>query len=164
MTRGSILRCSIRDRRSNPIQLFSCQTVNGNVFRTSRSVTLRVMRASDPRSTMLRAPNCYRALLGHAGRELRDAFTSSSSGYRCRFQYAIPKASFRVSRLIHLPVFLHLLPIVRAKIGDRCEQMPRKNSYATYQNCCTRLLRISSPQCTVHPTDHCRLRWRVSLT
>jgi hypothetical protein len=87
-----------------------------------------------------------------------------ASGYRCRFQYAIPKASFRVWRLIHLPVFLHLLPIVRAKIGDRCEQMPRKNSYATYQNCCTRLLRISSPQCTVHPTDHCRLRWSVSLT
>jgi hypothetical protein len=23
---------------------------------------------------MLRSPNCYRALLGHAGRELRDAF------------------------------------------------------------------------------------------
>ena len=52
---------------------------------------------------------------------------------------------------IHLPVFLHLSPIVWAKIGDRCEQMPRKNSYATYQNCCTRLLRISSPQCTSSP-------------
>ena len=34
MTRDSILRCSIRNRCSNPIQLFSCQTVKGNVFRT----------------------------------------------------------------------------------------------------------------------------------
>jgi hypothetical protein len=65
----------------------------------------------------------------------------------CRLRYAMPKPILFMAVDSLTGLFLRLLRIARGKIGDHCEQMRRKKSYATYQKFCIRSSEeINSPR------------------